>query len=291
MARPPMPVRETVLLFGPDKSLVGVITDPAPAALVDGRPAVVLLNAGLLHRVGPNRLYVRLARRLAERGLLVARFDLSGIGDSRAAGGRSDFAARAIAETRACLDLLATTRGASCFVVCGLCSGADQALLAAGEDPRIVGLALLEPGSAPSTGQLIDSYRDRLLRPASWARLLTGRSEAWSTVGQRLRSRWRRWRRHTVETAGAASAGTDPHSPAERMRRFVGRGGALCLVYSAGNPAHYYYRTALAPRLWQVPADRLLVEVVEETDHVFTPLDAQRQVIDSLCAWAEGLRR
>ena len=44
--------------------------------------AVVLLNAGLIHRSGPFRLYTRLARKLAKSGYIVLRFDLPGIGDA-----------------------------------------------------------------------------------------------------------------------------------------------------------------------------------------------------------------
>jgi len=276
-------VKETALLFGPGKSLVGVITDPPSETRRAERPAVVLLNAGLLHRVGPNRLYVRLARRLAASGLVVARFDLSGVGDSRPAGERSGFAERAVAETRACIDLLAATRGARRFVVGGLCSGADHALLAAGEDARIVGVALLEPVSAPSTAQVIDSYRDRLLRPTSWVRLLTGRSEAWTILARRLRARLGPRPRAAARPPAPPS---DEGSPGYRMRRFAERGGALCLVYSAGNPAHYHYRTVLRRQLDGVPADRLRVEVIGETDHVFTPLASQARLIDALCDWA-----
>lgn len=280
-------MKESVLLFGPEKSLTGVITDPPPEARRGEGPSVVLLNAGLVHRVGPNRLYVRLARRLAASGLVVARFDLSGVGDSRPAGERSGFTERAVAETRACMDLLASTRGTGCFVVGGLCSGADNALVAAGEDPRIVGLALLEPVSAPSTAQVIDSYRDRLLLPASWIRLLTGRSEAWTILARRLRARLApRARAATVPPPALPS---DAGSPGDRMRRFADRGGVLCLVYSAGNPAHYHYRTVLRRQLEGVPARRLRVEVVDETDHVFTPLESQGRLIDALCDWAGGL--
>lgn len=277
-------MKETVLLFGPEKSLVGVITDPPPETRRADRPAVVLLNAGLLHRVGPNRLHVRLARRLAASGLVVARFDLSGVGDSRPVGERSGFAERAVAETRACIDLIAATRGVRRFIVGGLCSGADHALLAAGEDARIVGVALLEPVSAPSTAQVIDSYRDRLLRPASWIRLLTGRSEAWTILTRRLRSRL--GPRPRAVAAPPAAPPSDAGSPGDRMRRFAESGGALCLVYSAGNPAHYHYRTVLRQQLEGVPADRLRVEVIGETDHVFTPLESQGRLIDALCDWA-----
>jgi alpha/beta superfamily hydrolase len=280
-------VKETVVLFGPEKSLVGVITDPPPEARRLERPAVVLLNAGLLHRVGPNRLYVRLARRLASSGLVVARFDLSGVGDSRPIADGSGFTQRAVAEARACMDLLAATRGASRFVVGGLCSGADHGLLAAGEDSRIVGLALLEPVSAPSTAQVVDSYRDRLLRPASWARLLTGRSEVLTILAERVRARLARGPRRS--TGPAPVPASDAESPANLMRRFAARGGAVCLVYSAGNPAHYHYRSVLRRQLDGVPAGRLRVVVVGETDHVFTPLSSQGRLIDALCDWTGTL--
>ena len=46
------------------------------------RPAIILLNTGVEHHVGPHRLYVPLAREWAARGHLVLRFDLGGIGDS-----------------------------------------------------------------------------------------------------------------------------------------------------------------------------------------------------------------
>lgn len=280
-------MKETVLLFGPAKSLVGVITDPPAEARRAERPAVVLLNAGLVHRVGPNRLYVRLARRLAASGLVVARFDLSGVGDSRPVGERSEFAERAVAETRACIDLLAATRGARRFIVGGLCSGADQALLAAGEDVRIVGVALLEPVSAPSAGQVIDSYRDRFLRPASWIRLVSGRSEAWTILTRRLRARLAL--RPRAAPAPRPAPPSEATSPGDRMRRFAERGGALCLVFSAGNPAHYHYRTVLRRQLESAPPARLRVEVISETDHVFTPLDSQGRLIDVLCDWAGGV--
>ena len=72
---------ERAVVFGPDQTLVGIVTSPehAPAG---GTRAVIMANIGLHHRVGPYRLYVDLARRLAARGLVALRFDLSGLGDS-----------------------------------------------------------------------------------------------------------------------------------------------------------------------------------------------------------------
>jgi hypothetical protein len=49
------------------QSLVGVLTK-ADEESDTSRPTVVFLNAGMVHRVGPNRLHVRLARGRAPRG-------------------------------------------------------------------------------------------------------------------------------------------------------------------------------------------------------------------------------
>ena len=54
---------ERALSFGPGRGLAGVLAEPS--APVAGRPAFLLLNAGLLPHTGPSRLYVRLARALA----------------------------------------------------------------------------------------------------------------------------------------------------------------------------------------------------------------------------------
>jgi alpha/beta superfamily hydrolase len=74
-------MKETAIRFGKFDTLIGVITEPDTPAQ-DNRPIIILSNAGLIHRIGPNRIYVKLARLLAEDGYCVLRFDLSGVGDS-----------------------------------------------------------------------------------------------------------------------------------------------------------------------------------------------------------------
>ena len=73
-------MREAAVSFGPNASLVGIITSPSVPAARRELPGVILLNAGIINRVGPNRIYVKMARRLADMGLPVLRFDFSGRG-------------------------------------------------------------------------------------------------------------------------------------------------------------------------------------------------------------------
>src|SRR5205085_10315692 len=72
------PMGERFVRLGP-VGLFGVVTevDPDP-----DKPVVVLLNNSIDHHVGPNRMWVDLARRIALLGFPVARGDISGIGDS-----------------------------------------------------------------------------------------------------------------------------------------------------------------------------------------------------------------
>src|SRR5688500_20259796 len=71
-------LRERAIRFGSGERLVGILTDPADGEDAQ-RPTAVFVTAGMLHRVGPNRLYVTLARRLARLGVPSMRFDLSEI--------------------------------------------------------------------------------------------------------------------------------------------------------------------------------------------------------------------
>lgn len=99
---------------------------------------LVLLNAGLTHRVGPFRGYVAIARYLATRGVDVFRFDLPRVGDGPAAGVSVN------AMVAAALDALEREVGSRCFVIGGICSAADMAWHIAQDDPRIAGVWLLD---------------------------------------------------------------------------------------------------------------------------------------------------
>src|SRR6185436_6886506 len=94
-------VRDEAVRLAPEGQLVGILSYPPgaqPAARSDtlspatpAAPAFIILNAGVLHRVGPHRLHVILARRIAASGLPSLRLDLGGIGDSIASSDATSF--------------------------------------------------------------------------------------------------------------------------------------------------------------------------------------------------------
>ncbi len=128
---------ETPVLFGPDEGLFGMLSQPQ-AGRTD--VACLVLNTGVNHRIGPHRINVKTARRLASAGIPTLRFDLSGIGDSVAAQSRNAFRAQAVEDMKAAMDFLGERYGVRRFLVFGICSGAENAMAVALADPRITGM-------------------------------------------------------------------------------------------------------------------------------------------------------
>ena len=274
---------ERAALFGPTRSLMGIVTEPVRAHGATIDCAVILITAGLIHRVGPNRLYVKIARTLAASGFGALRFDLSGIGDSNPRQDDVQMDQRAIVETKEAMEHLSETRGAKRFVLIGLCSGADDAFLTALVDTRVVGIVLIDPCLYSSLGFLLSSYSRRLFSLKSWISLLTGRSDLWKLV------------RETVRRRSAATA-TDLVSdwkeiPADRFRtgllELADRDVRILLVYSPGNSAFHNYKVGVQRKLGNAgrpPA--LQVECVDGADHTFTRLRHQEALLDVIREWA-----
>lgn len=158
--------RETVHSFGEANGLIGIATEPtSPAA---ERPAVILLSAGLIHRVGPFRLHVEIARRLASAGAFVFRLDQSALGDSEPRAGGLSYEERAVVDGKEAMDFLATRFDKKRFVLVGLCSGAMNAHRVAVADDRVVGLVMLDGYAYRTPGARRQRLIPRAVNPRNW---------------------------------------------------------------------------------------------------------------------------
>jgi pimeloyl-ACP methyl ester carboxylesterase len=140
-------VKEHAVLLGKDQSLVGILTENGDATTheQDGPTGVLLLNAGLIHRIGPNRIYVKMARLLASMGFVVFRFDFSGIGDSGPRRDKLPIVESMTDEMRQALNYLEEFRGIKQFVCVGLCDGAGAATQILAVDQRVKKAVLINP--------------------------------------------------------------------------------------------------------------------------------------------------
>jgi len=279
--------REKVVRFGREAKLVGILSEPSGGSAA-GDPMVLLVNSGILHRVGACRFHVRLARRLAEEGISALRFDFSGIGDSEVRRDDLAFEQSAVAELREAMDHLAASKGARSFVVIGLCSGADMAFEVAKVDPRVVGLGVLDPWAYRTPRYFVTHYAPRLLNASVWSRLIRRRLAG----------------RPAAPAVSGEAPGEDldlptyvrefpPQERAEAdLRGLLDRGVQLCAIFSGGQSDHYNYEGQFADAFRSLDLrGRLLERYLPHADHIFTNLDHQRQVVDTLAGWLRATWR
>jgi len=250
---------ESAHVFG--DGLVGVLA--RPASPVPPRAALVLFNAGLVHRVGPFRSHVELARRLAGEGFAVLRFDQSGLGDSALAPAALADARRA--ELLAALALVQSESGAERFVIGGICSGADDAFALADADPRIAGVLAID-----GLG-----YRT----PGYWLR----------HVAARLRPR-KLWGvlQHLRGSAGRGVLRTFPPraESARRLAMLVNRGVQLLFVYTGGAYRYCNHRGQLAAALGTPARARAVVATYwGDCDHTFYLRHDRERLAAAVSGW------
>jgi len=271
-------MKERAYTFGEGGGLYGVLTEPDSAS---DRPTVILLNAGLVHRVGPFRMSVDLARRLAALGFCTLRIDLSGLGDSAPRPGEPDLHRRVLADLHDAMDFLGQRRAARRFVVAGMCSGAINAHRAAAADPRVVGLIMLD-GYAYSTPQfLLRRYGPRLISPSAALRF----------VGRQVSSllATEAFPPTTSEDSEILSQDFPPQERiALELRQLMERNVALLFIYSGNWYLYFNYREQIRDNFPDVPfGGRLTVEHFPEADHTYTLLEDRERLFATMLGWMQ----
>ena len=137
---------EKVIVFGKNNNLVGILnTANTKDTPNNTRPAIIILNAGLVNRSGPFRMSTELARVLSDCGFHTFRFDLSGIGDSNKDQNETrGFSERYLSDIGQALQVIESNLSVSSFVILGLCNGADLAHQASVKFNRIKGYISLD---------------------------------------------------------------------------------------------------------------------------------------------------
>ena len=161
-------MNETICQFGPQQSITGILSQPEESQRVEDAPIAIILNAGIVHRIGPFRLHVDLARNLAQKGYSTLRMDLSGLGDSTPRQGKVESDRRAMFDVNDAMEFLTKETGVDKFVLVGLCSGAYNAHQVAVKDERVVGAVFMDGIVFRTFGFFIRHYVFRLFKPRFW---------------------------------------------------------------------------------------------------------------------------
>jgi len=161
-------MRQQVCNFGTNGHLLGILSTPDEDVRIPDAPIALILNAGIVHRIGPFRLNVDIARHLAECGFSTLRMDLSGLGDSGPRTGKLDIENRAELDATDAMTFLQQETGVNEFVIVGLCSGAYNAHCVAVRDQRVVGGVFMDGIVFRTFGYFLRHNLARVFRPRFW---------------------------------------------------------------------------------------------------------------------------
>ena len=188
------------------QTLFGILHIPEISHESGLRIGINILNPGLKNRVAPNRLNVKIARMLCDKGFFVFRFDPSGIGDSEGNLPDQDILdiwgsiqkARFVEDTLFSNNYFIKKCSLNDLILVGNCGGAITAYLAGAIDKRVTKLILIDLPVIISTSNR--TFKDRIIssdetankalkgyifntltRPKSWIKFLCGQSE-YSTI-------------------------------------------------------------------------------------------------------------
>lgn len=287
------PIVEQPMHFGDrgGSRLFGVLSRPARG---DRRQTgVVLVNSGAVSRVGPNGLYVALAREWASLGYTVLRMDVGGLGDSEVPSGALEnhtYPDHAVSDVAAGVAAL-RAQGLKRVVVAGLCSGAHASFHAGLELDGVNGLLIINPivfywkpsdpldVSAWVNYNELRHYKGSVLRADSWMRLLQGKVNVFYVARVGV-TRLREIARAELASLGRRLRGQRDESDdaARDLERMAAKGTDLLLLFSAGDPGLDFltlnYSRELR-KLRRLPGFRL--QVIDDADHTFTALEARRR--------------
>ena len=277
-------MNESTFRFGHDDSLVGTLTSPVETRV--GDVAFVLPNAGVIHRVGPHRINVKLARHLADAGYVCLRFDISGVGDSeRARVSRATHEAQATDDLHNAMNAVGERTGVCRFVIAGICSGAEHGLAAAIADARVVGLVMIDGYAYPTAKTRWYRYARRLQHgPAA---------TIWGWTKRRAHAIVERLRSDEIARSIARSRAGSRNPPLESyarmLQQLVDRDVRILMIHSGSFLRRYSYAAQFNEAFRGRPfVAKIRCEFAPDMDHTITSLTSQATLLESISDWARA---
>jgi pimeloyl-ACP methyl ester carboxylesterase len=275
-------VTERPVFFATEPTLFGIVTEPRNNEL--RRRAVILLNSGGDYHIGPRRMHVSLARRWAQRGYVVLRMDLEGLGDSATRIGRPDneiFPPGAVSDVSAAIDFLRTHYAVGDITLGGLCSGAYHTLRAAVAGLPINRIFMINPqnfywdeGKKLDDLQLVEivnhpsAYSERLFAASTWKRLLYGRIDVWRIAQIYSRRAWLALESIIRDAARWLHIGL-PNDLGSELEKVAALGIRVVFVFSRGDVGINLLRIQGGSSVKRL-GDRCRIHVIDGADHDFT---------------------
>lgn len=272
-------MKERVFRYGENNRGFGTLSLPKRP---ENAPIIVMLNAGLLHRVEPFRLNVLASRQLAELGYICARVDLSGKGDTPVRKGLINRESVSL-DWRYMKEALERQFGSRNFIIFGLCSGADNGIKLAAEDPAIKGLVLLDAISKKDPG----FARRRLIRKLS---NINNFKDLPTKLYNLLRRKYSSVNTTIMPTISLRDEPTDIDLQ-ECFSGLLTREGRVLAVFTNHAVTHYNQQGQFCRALSIPGIENICEEVFWPTaDHLYRVNIHRERLIKKVCKWADHNR-
>lgn len=301
---------EHALWISRSPDIFGIVTEPE--VVEDGRPTIVLLNAGSSYRIGPGRLNVLLARQFAVAGFRTIRIDLHGLGDSVTTSPNAEndpYPATAFRDVELTLQHVCTAYGDQPQVLMGLCSGAYIAFQSAAQlkSSLLIESILINPLTFFwREGMTIDDdmtarmlfqdthYYQSLWKWEKWLKLVSGRTHIGlfgamklairKLVGLIPRSK------HEPRLTDVAQQFRVPSHPEQNdlpgdLTRIAAADRKLAMFFASDDPGlTILMKDARATARRQERSGKLKIHSIKHADHTFSRDSARLKLMKQLVA-------
>jgi pimeloyl-ACP methyl ester carboxylesterase len=276
-------LNEQVIYNVGSRRLFAVITTPVSSPRAFEMTCVILLNAGAIHRIGPNRIYVKLSRRLASEGIMTCRVDLSGQGDSPFTTSGSCLSNVHLEDMRCIMDYIESEKAVSHFILAGICSGADNALCVAISDPRVQSLILINGGFLPDDilkayqrqvqlRSVLRYYLKNMCYLKCWKRFVTGQSS-------HVRSIIELWKGNKA-LCSKSDVREKPEDIEYKWAQLIKRKVSIYLIFAEGSTSLDLFNVVFHKKVRKLIRSGVMVKtIISSADHVFTPIAKQEELI------------
>lgn len=295
-------MKETIIKFGPQKKLLGIVSNPDTP--IENAPVTIMLNTGVINRVGPYQLHVDITRSLANAGFRAVRMDMSSFGDSAVREDADNSDEASLKDLRDAFDALGERYGATKFILVGLCSGAYRAHTIAHADPRVVGLIAIDGITFQTLAVLRYAIRERLLSFKHWKNNFQlfryrrksinlrspdkpnfGRVHIKLFLSKTLKFFNRKRAHDNFAEAALFTDDLDRKAVLREQETMLSRGTKMLYIFSGGLP-YFTSREQFIEMFDRTPNnDNFQLSIYPNANHTFMLLEDRRALVSEITNW------
>lgn len=267
-------ITESIHIYGDQKNLQGIATIPDDYKCKN--IAIILLNAGLVHKVGPFNLNIDMARKLSASGYFVFRFDLAGLGDSMKIQSNRTNNQNTMDDLAMTMSHLESQYMIHKFIVIGLCTGADHSHKISVLDNRVIGNVCLDGYGYRTPTFWLKRVTPVLLNPARLLRSIISRLHTSPNI---------------TNTSGADSYFWK--LPAKKdyisdMKQTFHRNVKSLYLFTGGVTVYYNYKDQFKDGFQRYDFwNNIEVDRYPEFDHTFLLIDDRQVMIKRVRDWLD----